>query len=896
MSVANHRSTSDAAFKTSLLTALIVGLVGSLIFLLQLNPWANWRDGAEFIGVASSLGIAHPTGYPIYSLGGRLAVLFAGWLISPVTSANLLSALAAGGTCALMTAISTRLFLMLQLGPLPRVIKIVAALLPPIILAGMGVFVDQAIVAEVYTIHTLFAGLLILCGLISVQQVEYPRYIPDGRIQAGGGWWGLPGGWRYPILMAYLAGLALGNHVTIILYYPALAILLFWTPYPGHRPPVAGNEGEEGWTVLRIVMPLLLFLVLGVSVYLLLPLRAGLRPPYDWGGASTLRNFLRLITAAEIRARPGTYEPITPLNIWARIAADTGWIVLILSLLGWLLAGIRNRRLGLISFVYLLVPLAFLLVGLDIIDDALLPFHLWIVLGSALTGVIVAERLVAVLGPLWGRNLALAGMGLFLVIGPGRRIAEDWGKHTQPAAGGAETYTRAVIASVAGEPEPDQTVRGLVFCEDNATAFMLWEFDRRRNEYPDLHGIYLLLAREQWYQEQLRRSVPGLVVPALDRAYERMPHSVAAVELVKANLDQGRPLFLSPVELPPEQVYGVLVPQGVLFRIEAPGYQPTEQDLRRHAAIMDAWAPAFQLGELQNLDPQSRDGWSWKHLQLGRAWLRLGLILAARNEFQAAVRTAPERIETWLDLAEFYAEIGDRSEAVAVLWKANELEPHNRQVRLELARALSLQGEYAAADSLLPRGRLGTIDRVEYLKTRAGIRMGLADMNSAQSDLEAAARLDPNDGEIWNDLGYVYVQLEHWAQASSSFERAVELSPDLGEAWVNLGMIATQDSRWEDAARYFRRAIEAGAHRPEIGQTLGLVLLNGGDARGAEEVLRDNLRVWPDHADTYLTLGYLLEKQGRIRDAIDVYTAGRSAIPGDDRIADRLRRLQLPPA
>jgi len=895
MSAASQRSRSSAAVTPSLLPALIAGAAGALIFILQLNPWANWRDGAEFIGVASTFGIAHPTGYPLYALLSRLSVIILGWLTGAVTAANLLSALGAGATCAVMTTISLRLFVFLRLGPLPRIIRIGAALLPPAILAGIGVFVDQAIVAEVYTLNTLLAGLLILCGLISIQQAEHPRPISAENGEIRSGWWGeQPGGWRYPLLMAYLAGVATGNHLTIVLYYPALALMLLWALSPETQARFF-NRKQEKRGVFTIAAPLAIFFALGITIYLLIPLRASLNPPYNWGDASTLRGFLRLVTAAEIRARPGTYFPITPFNIWGRIAADTGWIVLVLSLLGWVLAGLRCRRLGLISLAYFLFPLFFLILGLDIIDDALLPFHLWVTLGAALLGVLVAERLVSLLGPVRGRNLALTVLGLFLVFGPGWRIAANWGRYTPPAEGGAETYAQAVIASVSGTAEPTGDVEGWVFCEDNTTVFMLWDYERRLREHPDLYGIYLLLAREQWYQQELRARVPELTVPQLDRSYERLPHGAAARELIAANTDADRPLFLSPIQLPPTEVYGVLVPQGVLFRMEPPGYVPTEQDIRRHVEIMSAYAPAFQQDELPALDPQAVDHWSWKHLRIGEAWLRLGMLPAAEAEYRAAVMTAPERIETWQEMAAFYTIVGDVEGTEAALREALALEPRNEEIRVMLARALSLRGAFAEADSLLPTGRLRSVPRAEYLQVRAGIRLGFGNAAAALTDLEEATRLAPDDGEIWNDLGVVYLQRGRWEEATSSFERAVELYPGLSEAWMNLGLIATQNSEWENAAEYLRRAIEAGVNTPEAGHTLGIVRFNNGDYAGAEEALRDNLRAWPEHADSYLALGYLYEQTGRIREAIALYNAGRAAVPGDGRFAQRLRNLQPPP-
>ena len=54
--------------------ALAVGVAGALLYLVRLYPDVGWYDSGELSGVAAGLGIAHPTGYPLYSLAGRLAL------------------------------------------------------------------------------------------------------------------------------------------------------------------------------------------------------------------------------------------------------------------------------------------------------------------------------------------------------------------------------------------------------------------------------------------------------------------------------------------------------------------------------------------------------------------------------------------------------------------------------------------------------------------------------------------------------------------------------------------------------------------------------------------------------------------------------------------------------
>jgi Flp pilus assembly protein TadD len=372
---------------------------------------------------------------------------------------------------------------------------------------------------------------------------------------------------------------------------------------------------------------------------------------------------------------------------------------------------------------------------------------------------------------------------------------------------------------------------------------------------------------------------------------EDQPHQVAGRALVKANEGTGVPLFVHPVILPPEWVYGVLVPQGVLFRVEPEGYQPTGEDRRRHTTIMRRWAPALQ-DSLERLDGLSRDIWSYQHELQGDAWAQLGMWDIAELEYQAGLRINPRRVEPWVALGAFHAATGDWGRAMLAYLGALELAPGDVVLSFELTRSLTNLGRFAEADSLLPRAEPPGTPRAEYLQLRARIQGGLGEFDASRADLEEAAALAPESGEIQNDLGVLLLTAGEREAARQVLERAVQLEPDLAEAWSNLGTLAFQDGRTSEAETAFLRAIESGADAPQIRHTLGLLRFTTGNPAGAETILRENLQLWPRHADTYMTLGAVLETRGNLREAIAIFEQGRMANPADSRFSRELRRLR----
>src|SRR5829696_19628 len=130
--------------------SVLLGAGGLALYVRTLAPALLLGDGAEFQTLAATLGMAHPTGYPIYLLLGKLFT----WL--PIGSVayrvNLLSACAAALALALLYLLGRRL------GS-----RASAALVGPLALAVCNLFWWHAVMAEVYTLGTVFlAGMLLL--------------------------------------------------------------------------------------------------------------------------------------------------------------------------------------------------------------------------------------------------------------------------------------------------------------------------------------------------------------------------------------------------------------------------------------------------------------------------------------------------------------------------------------------------------------------------------------------------------------------------------------------------------------------------------------------------------------------------------------------------------------
>jgi hypothetical protein len=216
------------------LTTFLIFALAFTIYALSLSPGVFSWDSAELTLGIYSQGIVHATGYPLYLILGRLFTLL------PLSAdfairANLFSAFCGALTVALLYAINLRLFR----NPF---IAATSALLYGL----AGAIWAQAVVAEVYTLHTALVAGIVLMMIIAWGNVGARHVVP-------------------PFGIALLFGLALANHMAAGLVAAVVLPFVLWkTPTWRARIIMLGITGG----------------VAGI-LYLYLPLRFAAQPQFN---------------------------------------------------------------------------------------------------------------------------------------------------------------------------------------------------------------------------------------------------------------------------------------------------------------------------------------------------------------------------------------------------------------------------------------------------------------------------------------------------------------------------------------------------------------------------------------------------------------------------------------
>ena len=531
------------------------------VYLFTLSPTVGLIDSGELAAGCRLLNILHATGYPLYTMLGRLASLVP--LATVASRMAVLSALFATGGVALF------LLLGLRLGVSPAVAG-ASALLVAFSLPLWHVAVD----VEVYS---LTFGLVVLLWLVAESVARSEMGCGhSGRAERGPDW--APGdrmasGARNPavggalLILAYLAGLTLTNHLTATsaVLGVALAVILSYRLELVRRLPV-----------------LVLLFLLGLTPYIFLILRARAGPLFAWGNPYNLQRFYWTVTGREFQVWMFSLP-------FREVMHNAG----------------RGAALLARSFVYLLVPVVFygavrlfrqsrpLAIGLAVsavfafayainysISD-IEPYYLTCLVALAVFGMVGLDGLMSNLE----YRISSVGRTAVIVV---RQV--PW------FAGIAALAMNLNVASRQGDfVAHDMAMNMLASAGQNATIITDWRdlsgavFYLQHVEHvrPDVCWIDKELLRTPWYLDYLGRDYPWLA--------ER---SRAEIEAYRPYLDQyERGRLKEPVEI--ERRYIALLESFITRSPDRPAYMTFDVDAPDpEARLMFVGEPRAPVGVL----------------------------------------------------------------------------------------------------------------------------------------------------------------------------------------------------------------------------------------------------------------------------------------------------------
>ncbi|MGQ9805144.1 MAG: glycosyltransferase family 117 protein [Chlorobiales bacterium] len=531
------------------------------LYVLTLAPSVTFTDSGELAAACASLGVAHPTGYPLFVVLGFL------WssLPLPVPIIFKLNLFAAFCT-ALASMIFFELILFflsvvqeraLQLPketkatkkkksnrksespfvPLERKSLVLIALASSLLFAFSRTVWAQATAIEVYSLHLVMLTLSILLFL---------RFTLAKEPQL-----------KSMLIWALILGLGFTNHLTMILLAPAMIYFYFQ------------RFGFTKEAFMRIAMMSIPF-ALGLSVYLYLPIRSAMYPEFNWGEVHRgFDKFFYHVSGKQYQVNlfNGNWEPQAKMFIFL-LPFELAFVGILLAIYG--------------------------AVRLFQVDRSLAWFMMLLVFGSALYAVNYNVHdadsyfLLAFLG-----LILLAAVGVFFfaqlrneiakfsLLLPLIAIAINFNHNDKRDETLVLDYTKTMLESV----EPNALVLSAqwdYFC----SAF--WYLQRFEGYRPDVVMIEKELLRRTWYVRKVQKDFPELsekctkeitaFLEDLEQFESGKPYNQVRIQarwtamlnsLIEKSIDE-RPVYVTVDVLQTEPEVGVAykkVPQGFALRL-----------------------------------------------------------------------------------------------------------------------------------------------------------------------------------------------------------------------------------------------------------------------------------------------------------------------------------------
>jgi hypothetical protein len=232
---------------------IILIIIPLIVYLSTICPTVYLGDSGELTVAAYSLGIPHPSGYPLYALIGKLFCLIP--LGNIGFRMNLMSVFFSLATVWIIYSIIYKI-----------TSSTASSVFGAFTLAFTPIFWLQTVSAEVYPLHIFFVVLLIRI-LISWDEKRDIRYLA---------------------LFVFITGLSFLNHLQTIMLAPSVIFFLI-------------VSDRKGFLNLKTSLILSILFLFALTVYIYLPIRTQAGAAIHWGDPDNLRNFFDVVSGKHHR-------------------------------------------------------------------------------------------------------------------------------------------------------------------------------------------------------------------------------------------------------------------------------------------------------------------------------------------------------------------------------------------------------------------------------------------------------------------------------------------------------------------------------------------------------------------------------------------------------------------
>ena len=243
-------------------------------------------------------------------------------------------------------------------------------------------------------------------------------------------------------------------------------------------------------------------------------------------------------------------------------------------------------------------------------------------------------------------------------------------------------------------------------------------------------------------------------------------------------------------------------------------------------------------------------GFSSLYVNLGLIYQELNRYEDAACEYKMAIWLDSLNIKAYNFLCSLYEEMKDFEKAIQTCAKLIELQPYNAEYHSKMAQYLYLAGEIDAA--------------VEHYQT--------------------AITLKPNTkwtSVIAQTLGYIFQEnIKDIDAAIASLQTAYNLNPDDMDIYINLGTAFFEKGSYDNALAIYKKALENAPYSPRIHCNLGYLYWGKGYVEEAIKEYEKAIKYDNTYDIAYNNLGVIyLDDLGKVKKAIELFEAAKKYNP-----------------
>jgi len=259
---------------------------------------------------------------------------------------------------------------------------------------------------------------------------------------------------------------------------------------------------------------------------------------------------------------------------------------------------------------------------------------------------------------------------------------------------------------------------------------------------------------------------------------------------------------------------------------------------------------------------------------------------SAHVQFEKLVLMVPEVAAAHSAFGTVLLAEGDAPSALVQLELAHRLDPQDAGAILNLAMTYEQLRDYAKSVQMFQLLDQTGNGPSQKLTPQASITYAIAfsavaEPEAAQKQLEKALIDSPDNAALYDTLGTVLAQQEHYAQASVQIQRAISLDPTLASAHFHLGSVYLNQGNASAAVRELNKATDLAKDNVEYTLQYARALRADNQDDSALAVLQHALSLDPISIDAKYELALTLQAKDNAREALPLFEQVVTARPQD---------------